>query len=64
MPLSDKIKGTIRREGRTYVASCDDLFVVTQGETLAQAVENLQSAVRLYFRDERPEEHGFACAMV
>jgi predicted RNase H-like HicB family nuclease len=39
---------SVDREGPIYVASCGPLDVVSQGETEAEALENLSEAVRLF----------------
>ena len=43
-----------------YVATCDELAVVTQGETLDEVTANLREAVALHLEGEDPAILGFA----
>ena len=45
----------IRKEEPMYVAKCKELKVVSQGETAAQALSNLEEAIELYLEDENLE---------
>lgn len=40
------------KEDPLYVAKCRELKVVSQGETAAQALSNLEEAIELYLKDE------------
>ncbi|MBM3728469.1 MAG: type II toxin-antitoxin system HicB family antitoxin [Acidobacteria bacterium] len=40
---------SVWREGDWYVAQCLELDVASQGETEAEALENLKEALELYF---------------
>ena len=42
----------ITHEGDWYVARCLQVEVVSQGETVELALENLRDALELYFEDE------------
>jgi predicted RNase H-like HicB family nuclease len=42
-----------------YVASCDEIAVVTQGETLDEVIGNLREAVGLHFEGEDMTALGF-----
>ena len=60
MALQRTIRALIRPgEESGYVAVCDDIFVVTQGETLDEVTKNLKEAIELYFEDEDVEKLGF-----
>ena len=48
----------LRREGDGYVATCPELDVTSQGDTIEQARENLQEAVELFLEVAGPEEVG------
>jgi predicted RNase H-like HicB family nuclease len=43
-----------------YVATCDEVAVVTQGETLDEATANLREAVALHLEGEDLAAVGFA----
>jgi predicted RNase H-like HicB family nuclease len=43
-----------------YVASCEEVAVVTQGETLDEVTANLREAVTLYLEGENRAVLGFA----
>ena len=61
MALQRTVRAIIRPgEESGYVAVCDDIFVVTQGETLDEVVNNLKEAIELYFEGENLDELGFA----
>jgi len=46
------ISAVIRKGERFYIAECIDIDVITQGETIDEAIGNLREAVDLYFEDE------------
>ncbi|RIK78945.1 hypothetical protein DCC62_06575 [candidate division KSB1 bacterium] len=61
MKLQRTIKAFIRSgEQSGYVAECMEIPVVTQGETLDEAMSNLQEAVRLHLDGENLTELGLA----
>ena len=43
-----------------YVATCEEIAVVTQGETLDKVTTNLREAVTLYLEGENLATLGFA----
>ncbi len=43
-------------EGEGFVAECVELRVVSQGDTEAEAVRNLQEAVQLFLESADPSE--------
>jgi predicted RNase H-like HicB family nuclease len=43
-----------------YVATCEEIAVVTQGETLDKVTTNLREAVSLYLEGENLATLGFA----
>ena len=44
------------REGDGYVALCPQVDVVSQGDTIEEATNNLREAVELFFEAADPEE--------
>ncbi|MCG8549332.1 MAG: type II toxin-antitoxin system HicB family antitoxin [Desulfobacterales bacterium] len=46
----------IEKEGTGYVSLCPELDIASQGETVAEARENLQEALELFFECASPEE--------
>jgi len=46
----------IEREENQYVAHCPELDIVSQGNTIAGARENLQEAVELFFESASRQE--------
>jgi predicted RNase H-like HicB family nuclease len=46
----------LRREEKLYVAECPEIGTVSQGETVEEALTNLQEATELYL-EEFPEQH-------
>jgi len=47
-----------------YVAECVDLHVVSQGETLDEAVENIREAINLHLEGEDLSEWDIARTIV
>jgi predicted RNase H-like HicB family nuclease len=59
MNLRDYITATIQPgEERGYVAECQEIALVTQGQTLDEVVHNLREAVALHLEDEDPSDFG------
>ena len=60
--MSKKFTAVITKEEKWYVARCIELGVVSQGETIEKAEENLKEAVELYLEsfgvDNLPESTG------
>jgi predicted RNase H-like HicB family nuclease len=46
----------IEKEGIGYVSLCPELDIASQGETVAEARDNLQEALELFFECASPEE--------
>jgi predicted RNase H-like HicB family nuclease len=42
----------VTREGKIYVALAPDVDIASQGETVQEALSNLEEALELYFEDE------------
>ncbi len=40
------------KEGKWYVAKCNEVKIASQGKTKKDAVRNLREALELYFEDE------------
>ena len=49
--LSRRITVSLVREGDGYVAQAIEVDVVSQGDTLDEALANIQEALELYFED-------------
>ena len=48
---------TIKKGEKQYVALCQEVDVVSQGNTVEEAINNLKEAVKLYIEEEgMPEE--------
>jgi len=59
--LQRTIKAVIRRgEESGYVAECVEISVVTQGQTLDEAMRNLPEAVALHLDGENLADFGLA----
>jgi predicted RNase H-like HicB family nuclease len=54
--MSTRLTAVIQREGDGFVALCPELDVVSQGDTIESARENLQEALQLLFECAPPEE--------
>ena len=54
------IHATLTREESYFVAECDQLAVVTQGDSLDETVENLREAIALHLEDEDLASLGLA----
>ncbi|HJQ83979.1 MAG TPA: type II toxin-antitoxin system HicB family antitoxin [Candidatus Binatia bacterium] len=50
----------INRDGRTYVAECLEIAVVTQGRTLDETIANLEEAIDLHLEGEDPGLFGLS----
>jgi len=59
MPLRQAIRATLKKGNRYYVALCLDLPVVTQGETMEEAMTNLEEAIAFHLVGEDLEALGF-----
>ena len=51
-----KLTAIIEREDDGYVALCPEMDVVSQGDTVAEARDNLQEALTLFFETASAEE--------
>ena len=51
-----KLTAVIEREGDGYVATCPEVDVVSQGDTIEQARMNLLEAVEGFFETASPSE--------
>lgn len=47
--MTRSFRASIWREGEWYVAQCLDVDVASQGESEAEALDNLSEALRLHF---------------
>lgn len=47
-----KLPVIVSKEPKYYVALAPDVDIASQGETIEEALENLQEALELYFEDE------------
>lgn len=46
----------IQQEGERYVATCPEVDVASQGDTVDEARSNLKEALELFFEAASPEE--------
>jgi predicted RNase H-like HicB family nuclease len=56
MTQTRQLTAIIEREGDGYVASCLELDIASQGESVEQARENLKEAVELFLETAAPTE--------
>ena len=54
--MSRKLTAIIEREDDGYVALCPEVDVVSQGDTVAEARDNLEEALTLFFETASAEE--------
>ena len=54
--MNRRLTAIIEREGDGYVAFCPEVDVASQGDTVAEARENLAEAVTLFFETASSEE--------
>jgi len=54
------LTAVLHREGEWYVAECPETGTVSQGETIEQAVANLQEATELYLEEFATPDTGRA----
>lgn len=50
--MTYRFTAVINKEGKLYVSRCLELGVVSQGETIEKAQENLKEAVDLFLEDK------------
>lgn len=51
-----QLTAIIEREGNGYVSLCPELDIASQGETVADARDNLREALELFFETASQEE--------
>lgn len=54
--MNRRLTAIVEREGEGYVALCPEVDVASQGETVANARDNLGEAVTLFFESAPPSE--------
>ena len=54
--MTRKLTAIIEREGDGYVALCPEVDVVSQGDTVSEAKDNLEEALALFFERASAEE--------
>lgn len=54
--MNRRLTAIIKPEGDGYLASCPDVDVASQGETVAEARSNLAEALTLFFESASVEE--------
>ena len=63
--MNRRLTAIVEREGDGYVALCPEVDVVSQGDSVAEARENLEEALTLFFETasaeviERRTRHEF-----
>ena len=56
--MRKQLTAIIEREGDGYVALCPEVDVASQGDSVADARENLQEAIALFFETVSSDEIG------
>ncbi len=51
-----RLTAIVEREGSAYVALCPEVDIASQGDSVAEARDNLQEALTLFFETASPEE--------
>ncbi len=59
-----RFTATVRKDGSWYVAQCVEVDVLSQGESVESAVDNLREALELYFEDRREIDLPFGSTIV
>lgn len=54
--MKRQLTAIIEREGDGYVALCPELDIVSQGDTIQEARENLREALELFFESASAKE--------
>lgn len=54
--MNRHLTAIVEREGEGYVALCPEVDVASQGDTVADARDNLAEAVALFFETAPPSE--------
>ena len=54
--IHKQLTAIIEREGNGYVSLCPELDIVSQGDTIELARQNLQEALELFFETASPED--------
>ena len=54
--MTRKLTAIIEREGDGYVALCPEVHVVSQGDSIAEARDNIEEALALFFETASTEE--------
>jgi predicted RNase H-like HicB family nuclease len=54
--MKQSLTAIIERDGDAYVALCPEYDVVSQGDTIESARQNLREALELFFECASPEE--------
>ncbi|TWI66942.1 putative RNase H-like HicB family nuclease [Desulfobotulus alkaliphilus] len=56
--MNRHLTAIIEREGDGYVALCPEVDVASQGDSIAEARDNLREALELFFETASEEEIG------
>ena len=56
--MNRQLTAIIEKEGDGYVALCPDVDVASQGDSIAEARDNLKEALELFFEAASAEEIG------
>jgi len=54
--MKKQLAAIIEREGLGNVSLCPELDIASQGDTIAEARENLREALELFFETASPDE--------
>lgn len=56
--MTQRFTAIIEREDDTYVALCPEFDIASQGESVAEARDNLREAIELFLETASPSEIG------
>ena len=56
--MTRQLTAIVEREGDGYVALCPEVDVASQGDSVAEARDNLEEALTLFFKTASSEETG------
>ena len=54
--MSRRLSAIVEREGDGYLALCPEVDVASQGDSVAEASENLREALTLFFESASTDE--------
>ncbi len=61
--MAKRLTAIIEREGDGYVSFCPEVDIASQGTTVDEAHKDLQEALELFSRRQRPRRSNGDCAV-